>query len=357
MICSPKLAKFKGCSLIFIAESVKRMSWESLRLKQPNVVKILTNSFKKDRLAHAYLFEGDRGTGKKEAAFLFAKIFFCLDPDGVNPCGHCSNCRRIDSGNHPDVHIIEPDGQSIKKGQVTDLIKEFSYRGLESRRKVYILQDADKMTTQAANSLLKFLEEPGEMTAAILLTEQAQQMLSTILSRCQVLSFSPLTPQKLEAELPGDVSEAVRKAAVALTNDVREAESLCSDDWFAQARTMVVQLTEELRRHPYEAFLYLEDRWRPHFQDKAQLRRGLDFLLLWYRDVMFFQLGQQNRIVFVDQMDRLEDQGLSSSPRKACSQMTAVLEARRRLDANVNPQAVMEQLVWKLQEGSTHAKV
>ncbi|HEX7065180.1 MAG TPA: DNA polymerase III subunit delta' [Bacillales bacterium] len=333
------------------------MSWETLQSKQPNAVKILTNSFTRDRLAHAYLFEGARGTGKTEAAFLFAKSYFCQDREGAEPCGVCSNCRRIDSGNHPDVHVIEPDGLSIKKGQITGLIKEFSYRGLESRRKVYILQHADRMTTQAANSLLKFLEEPGEMTAAILLTEQAQQMLPTIISRCQMLSFSALTPKVLEEELSTQTPEAVRKAAAALTNDVEQAKALCSEEWFAQARTMVVQLTEELRRHPYESFLFLEDKWHPHFHDKSLSERGLDFLLLWYRDVMLIQLGQSEDIIFVDQRQRLEEEGLNTSGKKAWQQMTAVLEARRRLDANVSPQSVMEQLVWKLQEGSTHAYV
>jgi DNA polymerase-3 subunit delta' len=330
------------------------MSWETLKAKQPNAVKILTSSFEKDRLAHAYLFEGPKGTGKTEAAFLFAKRFFCGEASGVEPCGRCSNCRRIDSGNHPDVHVIAPDGLSIKKGQVTDLIKEFSYRGVESRRKIYILHHADKMTTQAANSLLKFLEEPGDMTAAILLTEQVQQMLATILSRCQMLSFSALTPKALEAELPSDVPEAIKKTAVALTNDVEEAEALCRDEWFAQARTLVVQLTEELRQHPYEAYLFLEEKWRTHFQDKAQLVRGLDFLLLWYRDVLFVGLGQSDEVVFVDERKKLEDEALRLPERRAGAQMAAVLEARRRLDANVSPQSVMEQLVWKLQEGSTH---
>jgi len=333
------------------------MSWETLKQKQPNVVRILTNSFLKDRLAHAYLFEGGKGTGKNEAAFLFAKSYFCENLDGIEPCHSCHNCKRIDSGNHPDVHVIEPDGQSIKKGQVTDLIKEFSYRGVESRRKVYLLKHADKMTTQAANSLLKFLEEPGEMTVALLLTEQAQQMLSTVLSRCQLLTFSALTPSALEAELKEDASEAMRKAAVALTNDIEEARAMCGDGWFAQARMMVVQLTEELRRHPFEAFLFLGDQWHAHFQDKTQLATGLDFLLLWYRDVLFVQLEQFTDVVFVDYQDQLKEEGFSSYTERTERQMSAVLEARRRLDANVHPHSVMEQLVWKLQEGSTHAKI
>ncbi|HET7629510.1 MAG TPA: DNA polymerase III subunit delta' [Bacillales bacterium] len=328
------------------------MSWNALKQKQPKIVKILTNSFKKDRLAHAYLFEGAKGTGKTEASFLFAKSFFC-EQDSIEPCGNCINCKRIDSGNHPDVHVIEPDGASIKKGQVADLIKEFSYRGVESRKKVYIVQHADKMTAQAANGLLKFLEEPGAMTAALLLTEQIQQMLATIVSRCQILSFSPLAPMEIQAQLPGHIAEPLKKAAVSLTNDIREAERLCSDEWFAQARTMVVQLTEELRRHPYEAFLFLEDHWHVHFQERTQHERGLDFLLLWYRDILQVHYGIDRTIVFGDQKERLKQEALRTAESRTLDRIEAVLEARRRLDANVHARSVMEQLVWKLQEGST----
>ncbi|MFX3864258.1 DNA polymerase III subunit delta', partial [Streptococcus suis] len=93
-----------------------------------------------------------------------------------------------DSGNHPDVHWIEPDGQSIKKGQIEALQEEFSKTGVESNQKLYIIRHADKMTNNAANSLLKFLEEPHRGTTAVLLTEQYHRMLPTIISRCQVLS-------------------------------------------------------------------------------------------------------------------------------------------------------------------------
>ncbi|HET7616439.1 MAG TPA: DNA polymerase III subunit delta' C-terminal domain-containing protein, partial [Bacillales bacterium] len=127
-----------------------------------------------------------------------------------------------------------------------------------------------------------------------------------------------------------------------------------SDEWFAQARTMVVQLTEELRRHPYDAYLFLEDKWHAHFQDPAQIERGLDFLLLWYRDVLLAHFGQADDIVFADYLQRLNEDALRTPESRIQKQMTSVLDARRRLDANVNARSVMEQLVWKLQEGSTH---
>ncbi|MEH6853701.1 DNA polymerase III subunit delta', partial [Priestia megaterium] len=92
-------------------------TWEQLEALQPNVLKILQNSLLKERVAHAYLFEGSKGTGKKQISFLFAKALFCQNPVNHRPCHECSNCRRIDSGNHPDIHLIEPAGLSIKKEQ------------------------------------------------------------------------------------------------------------------------------------------------------------------------------------------------------------------------------------------------
>ncbi|HET7521856.1 MAG TPA: DNA polymerase III subunit delta' [Bacillales bacterium] len=329
------------------------MNWETLRKTQPTAANILTGSFRKGRMAHAYLFQGNKGTGKRETAFLFAKRYFCREANGLEPCGGCRDCRRIDSGNHPDVHVIAPDGLSIKKEQVTDLLKEFSYRGVESRRKLYILQHADKMTIQAGNSLLKFLEEPGMMTCAVLITEQIQQMLATVISRCQVVSFTPPAPKTVEAAIDHP-DAAVKKAAARLTNSVEEAQALCADEWFAQARKIVIQLTEGLRKRPHETFIFLEDQWHAHFHNKNLLQLGLDLLLLWYRDVMFFHFGKSGEVVYTDQRKRLEDEGVHSSGERAAAQMTAVLGARRRLDANVSPELVMEQLVWKLQEGSSH---
>ena len=171
-------------------------TWGQLEELQPTVLKMIKNSILKKRVAHAYLLEGMRGTGKRETGMLIAKSLLCVAPAaGYQPCEQCINCKRINSGNHPDVHMIEPDGLSIKKQQIKELQEEFSKKAVESSRKIYIIVHADKMSVSASNSLLKFLEEPSPQTVALLLTEQLQQILPTILSRCQVLSFQPLLPE------------------------------------------------------------------------------------------------------------------------------------------------------------------
>ncbi|WP_042353295.1 DNA polymerase III subunit delta' [Bacillus massiliigorillae] len=330
-------------------------TWNELKEIQPLVCQMLSNSLAKKRVAHAYLFEGERGTGKKEASILLAKSLYCEQLDENNqPCNHCANCRRISSGNHPDVHLIEPDGLSIKKDQIHLLQDEFSKKSVESERKVYIIEAAEKMTVQAANSLLKFLEEPLSETTAILITEQSQRILPTIVSRCQMITFQPLSSEQIKNRL---VEEGVdiQTAAIAshLTNHFEEARAISFDDWFAQAQRKVLKLYEVLNQNYMKGLLYLQEEWLDHFKDKEQIDRGLDLLLLIYKDLLYIQLDQKDSMVFQNMKLELEKSALHHSQRMLATYMEAILEAKRRLMSNTNPQLVMEQLVLNLQEGSS----
>ncbi|KAB2328867.1 DNA polymerase III subunit delta' [Cytobacillus depressus] len=330
-------------------------TWEDLQELQPVVLKMFKNSIMKDRLAHAYLFEGMKGTGKREAGYLLAKSVFCHSPlQGYIPCEACVNCKRINNGNHPDVHLIEPDGLSIKKAQIQALQEEFTKTGVESRKKLYMIVHADRMTTNAANSLLKFLEEPHAHTIAVLMTEQAQQILPTILSRCQAISFQSLSPEKMIEKLRlNGVDPQLAPLIAHLTNNLDEAIEYSQNDWFVQAQKIVLKLCEALKKTPLEAMVALQDDWFKHFKEKEQLDLGLDLLLLVFKDLLYIQLGKDGQIVYQNEKARLEQFALQSSNRKISEQMTAVLEAKRRLYANMNPQLLMEQLVLKLQEGSS----
>lgn len=330
-------------------------TWDQLEVVQPTVLKMIKNSIQKHRVAHAYLLEGIRGTGKKEIALLYTKALFCESPmNGYNPCEACSNCKRINHGNHPDVHIVEPDGQSIKVDQIRNLQAEFSKKGVESLKKVYILVHADKMSVSASNSLLKFLEEPSSQTTAFLLTEQPQKILPTILSRCQVLTFQPLSPHAMVKQLIENGVEPMKAPLLAqLTNSLEDALSLNRDDWFAQAQKVVVKLYEVLKRSPLEAMIMLQGDWFPHFKEKEQINRGLDLLLLIFKDLLYIQLDKQEQIVYLEDRERLKQFALQASRRRLTDQMSAILEAKKKLAANMNPQLMMEQLVLKLQEGSS----
>ncbi|ASK61730.1 DNA polymerase III subunit delta' [Virgibacillus phasianinus] len=325
-------------------------TWSEIADIQPLASKIMTNSIQKNRISHAYLIHGERGTGKEAIARLLAKVLFCENRIDVNPCGNCLACKRIDSGNHPDVHWIEPDGLSIKKEQIDQLQKEFKYSGVESSRKVYVIKDADTLTTNAANRILKFLEEPSLDTTAIMLTENSQSILSTIRSRCQILDLRPLNPMQFHKQLlEAGVSEDNAALVGAITNNLDEAIALNADEWFAQARKLVVQLIEMFIVKPEEVYLYIHNQWLVHFKERDQLDQGLDLLLLAFKDILYFHLEYQSLILYRKQDSGLEKAALYFPKMKLLTILENILQAKRKLKQNVHPSLVMEQLTLHIQ--------
>ncbi|MFE3975833.1 MULTISPECIES: DNA polymerase III subunit delta' [unclassified Peribacillus] len=329
-------------------------TWQDMNQIQPQVMMMLQNSIMKNRVAHAYLFEGEKGTGKQDISKTFAKSLLCEAPKaGYKPCELCRNCKRISSGNHPDVHLIERDGLSIKKEQIKGLQEEFSKKSVEADRKVYMIADADKMSVGAANSLLKFLEEPSADTVAILMTEQLQRILPTILSRCQVISFKPLSPENVKRKLiEQDLEPQLASVIAHITQNVEAGIELSNDEWFVQAQKIVVKLYEVLKLSSLKALLYLQTDWFSHFKEREQVDRGLDLLLLIYKDLLYIQLDKKGFVVFQNKLKEFETHALHLSPRRLAENMGCILEAKRKLMSNTNPQLLMEQLVLNLQEGS-----
>lgn len=152
------------------------------------------------------------------------------------------------------------------KRTIEFLQKEFTYSSFESDSKIYIVEKADKMTVNAANRLLKFLEEPSRRTLAILLTEQVDALLDTILSRCQRIHFYPLAQEAYLKQLREEgLSEANARLASALQFDLTEAKELQSDEWFANSRKIVVQLMDRIVQSNEEPYIYFHQTWMQHF--------------------------------------------------------------------------------------------
>ncbi len=324
-------------------------TWSDIASIQPLAARMLTNSLAKQRVSHAYLFQGNRGTGKKAISMVLAKSIFCRHKNGQEPCQQCKDCQRIESGNHPDVHWIIPDGQSIKKEQILHLQKEFTYTGLESNQKVYIIEDAEKMTANASNRLLKFLEEPSKQTTAMLLTSNSQAILQTIRSRCQIMALKPLNPANLQKQLQEEgLSSSNARLISALTNNVTEALEIGHDDWFANARKIVVQLTEVLQSKPEEAMLFINNQWMPHFKERQQMQRGLDLLLLWFKDIVYSFVDNEDAVIFINEKDKLSQASLHWSKQETTDALQRILEAKRKLEQNVHPALAMEQLTLHL---------
>ncbi len=225
------------------------------------------------------------------------------------------------------------------------LQKEFT----DNLIKKYILF-SEKMTDNASNRLLKFLEEPSQQTTAILITENSHAILSTIRSRCQMIAYQPLNPVQLEKSLQAEgLTEANARVMAAVTNNISEAIEKSKDNWFAQSRKLVVQLVEMLQYNRGEVPIFVHTQWMPHFKERSQLQEGLDLLLIWFRDVVHYHLEDTSAIVFANHQDKLEAASMAWSLGHATESLQFIMEAKRKLEQNVHPQLVLEQLTLQLQ--------
>lgn len=163
------------------------------------IKEMLYKSVKDKKTSHSYLFVGIEGIGKKEIAKEFAKMLLCINDNKY--CNTCKSCIEFDSNNNPDFLYIEPDGNSVKIEQIRYIQRKIQEKPIISNKKVYIINDADKMTTEAQNCLLKTLEEPPEYSTIILIGSNENMFLSTIKSRCMIIHFSKIEDEKIRKYL------------------------------------------------------------------------------------------------------------------------------------------------------------
>ena len=168
-------------------------------LGNDRIKEILINSIKQNKTSHSYLFIGNEGIGKKLIAKEFAKMILCLNDNKY--CNECKSCIEFNTDNNPDFKIIELDGNSIKIEQIREFQRKVAEKPIISNKKVYIINDSDKMTSEAQNCLLKTLEEPPEFVTIILIGSNESAYLSTIKSRCMILHFDRIANEEIEKYL------------------------------------------------------------------------------------------------------------------------------------------------------------
>ena len=314
--------------------------------KQPEISHLFMNLIKTNRLQHAYIFEGVAGTGKYEMARWIAQSLYCQKPtDDGSPCLECNQCFRIQQGEHPDVTTLQPDGQTIKVDQVRAIKEEFSKSGMETRRKILIVEDMEKMTTNAANSLLKFIEEPeGEITI-MLLTTEVQQLLPTIVSRAQIIHF-PIRDIKIRIE---DIQEKgiPREAATIiayLTQDTDQAIAIYESEEFASIVEVVWKWFVLLHKNSDQAFIFIQTDLLEYAKNREQASLILELLILLYRDVTAICFEQDRVIAFSKYEVRLHEMASMKLQAKIPDILTLILSGKKKLGRYVSAQGVFEQI-------------
>lgn len=228
------------------------MTKEALQVLQPQIYQQFLQVLEQKRLNHAYLFSGNFGS--LDMSLFLAQSLFCQESEGVEPCGKCRTCQLIAGEEFSDVKVVRPVNQIIKTDRVRDLVKEFSQSGVEGSQQVFIIVDSDKMHTNAANSLLKVIEEPQSEVYVFLLTSDENLVLPTIKSRAQVICFPKHQASLVEhLERAGLVkSQAQLLADYAL--DMEEANQLAKSTTFfdlAQELERFIKLATEKKGQAY----------------------------------------------------------------------------------------------------------
>ena len=274
--------------------------FEKLQIYQSDVVKLLHNSFIKNRIVHTYLFHGQKGTMKMEAARYFASLLLC-ENGGV--CGKCPECESIMKNKNPNVFIIRPDGNTIKKEQIMELEHEFS-RASDQKR-VFIIEHIDYATPSSANSLLKFLEEANENNYGILITENINMVMTTIKSRSQVVSFNPisrtniiekLVELKIDCELASVIST--------LTNDPDEAFILSKDQSFKKMVNFVKLIGMSFESNQTNPILIFKNDGKDLLNEGKQVQEQfLDILITLQNDKIKYLINPETPLVFRELME------------------------------------------------------
>lgn len=312
---------------------------------QPQLTQFFQRAIHQDQLAHAFIFYGKKGTGKRALALELAKAVNCEQSKG-DSCDRCPTCLTIAHGNHPDVVTIKPDGNVIKIAQVRELQTRFKYSARRGFTRVAILEQADKMRDETANSLLKFIEEPASPMIVILITENLSDLLPTIQSRCQRIRFPELAPEQKSSQLTQQgLPLKVAKVLAYLPQGLETAD--LDPALFEERCRQIIAWGNQILAGQTAALLTLTEQWLQTEIEQGRTAQLLDILLLWYRDMLF--------TLTLDEAQVFQDWGIAFPTRYSESQllmaMDNVMIARRLLiRPQYSDQGIIERMIMSIQE-------
>lgn len=347
---------------------------------QTRVKRFFQKALEAERLSHAYLFVGERGVGKEAMALEVARALFCSRRTPF-PCGQCRGCRRVAKLSHPDLVFVFPAPAKVKESdyqtvvqsvvadpyqraelwanpsisidKVREIRRSAAYKSLEGRGRVIVLGDAERMTNEAANALLKLLEEPPDKSYLILISSRPNLLLPTIVSRCQVVKFAPLTPEEMAPALvqrQGVEEGRARLVARLAGGSYRRALELLDEDLNA-LREISLTLFRRSVQKDFTQLLFVDELLHTVQRDARKIKDLLTLLGFWLRDALIFQ---QNPDVAGDQVvnyDRVEVLQRFAENFPDADLYSAVQEVERSLelmDRNVQLNLILIVLLNKL---------
>ncbi|MBQ8527377.1 MAG: DNA polymerase III subunit delta' [Lachnospiraceae bacterium] len=319
---------------------------------QKQIVDHFKNALESGKISHAYIINGERSSGKEFIAKIFAMALQCENND-TEPCNECHSCKQAVSGNHPDIIKVTHEKpatigvEDIRGGVNNDVvIKPYS-----SPWKIYIINEAEKMTVQAQNALLKTLEEPPAYAVILLLTSNLEALLPTIQSRCVVLNMKPVPDDVIKKYLMQDIHIPDYKADVCTAfarGNLGKAKALAASEEFDNIKTEAVSLLKYIRDMEITEIMSAIKKINDY---KIDINDYLDILSVWYRDVLLFKATNDvNHLIFKDEIQYIKKVSNQSAYEGIEIILDALEKAKARLRANVNFELTMELLLLTIKE-------
>jgi len=326
---------------------------------QERAIGFLKQALSRDRIPHAYMFTGISGIGKTTTALALAQALNCLEPVDFEGCGMCRSCRQIMGGNFADLNLLVPDGKNIKIEQIRELNRNLGYKSVSGQYRVSIIDRAETMTGEAANSFLKNLEEPPPFNILILKVVEPLDLLSTIVSRCQRIPFKPLAADQISDWLKREMK--IDDDTVALVSRISDgslgkAISICKDNYLEERQEMLESLVELYRitaEKTLEMALEYTDKMKKSRPALSESHSGLFELFAiwktWYRDLILLKSdGPVDKLVNVDFSRKLKNLSKQFKINDLVNSFQVLDKAQRELKRNPNPGLLVENTMLKL---------
>ncbi|MBO4846198.1 MAG: DNA polymerase III subunit delta [Lachnospiraceae bacterium] len=315
----------------------------------------LINAINTGNVSHAYIINGERFSGKEYIAKVFAMALQCENRDGADPCGECHACKQALSANQPDIiHLTHEKPNVITVDDIREQINgDIVIKPYACDRKIYIINEAEKMNVQAQNALLKTLEEPPEYAVIIILTTNVDALLPTILSRCVVLNMKPVEDSLVKEFLMKYVQVPDYKAEVCAAfarGNIGKAKILASSEEFDKIKTEAIALLKHIDEMNINDISKTIKQMNEY---KLEINDFLDILAIWYRDALMFKAtADANNLIFRDEIRFIKQTASRSTYEGLEIILKALDKAKSRLSANVSFDLTMELLLLTIKENS-----
>ncbi len=328
---------------------------------QPHARLVLQGALRSGRISHAYLFVGPRGVGRFTAARAFAQALLCAQ-GGEDACGVCGPCQKVARGTHPDLRIVAPgrteagaERRAVAIDQVRDLKHDAAFPPYEARWKVYIIEDTEAMRAEAANSLLKLLEEPPANIVIILLSESTEALLPTLVSRAQLVRFGPVPAREIaqaliERGIPPSRARTLAAMAGGRVGKALEAVPAPEEPFARRAEVLAT-----LRAVEGGDLIAGLDAAEAVARQKDVIEPWLEIALWWFRDLLIWKTAEDpDLLVNLDQSAEVAAWAARARAEDLQRAVEAIEQARTALRRNVNPRLILETLFLQIGAPAGH---